>query len=73
MAIEKKKSKMDKVDDRIAELKKKLSDNPSDEKLKFRLRRLMNYQLYTIQQQTKLLGDYMKFERENNHFREEEI
>ncbi len=73
MAIEKKKSKLEALDERVEKLRKKILDNPNDEKLLKQLQRLKNFQLYTIQKQTRLFGDYMKFEMENNYFREEEL
>lgn len=73
MAIEKKKSKLEVLDERIEKLRKRILDNPCDEQLLKQLRRLKNFQLYTIQKQTRLFGDYMKFEMENNYFREEEL
>ncbi len=71
--IPKKKSKIEDLDNRIEKLKKRLLENPEDEKLKKQLRRTTHYQFYIVQKHTKLFGDFMKFERENNYERKEEI
>lgn len=66
MIIKKRKSRLDKLDEQIAELEERQKGNPQDQSILEALFELKAKQLTVLRRNIAVLDEFMKNERENN-------
>ena len=73
MLTKKRKSRLDKLDEQIAEQEAKLKENPQELSIREALYELKEKQLTVLHRNIQVLDEFMRNEKENNYFREEEL